>query len=199
MSGGPKICRRRLFTHSPSEIQAFHNRSRGRCFSSGLVCPSRRRRPRSRSSSLAMRTAARGRSATLQSCGNYFVGLTFPSPRTTQSRRMRGPRSGVTGSWMRRDGDDRQLTLVRPIAPEDAVGTWRTVLGISLEDLLVGVVRVFERVVLVGRQGRMPGIGAEVRDRLAYLFEQALILRRFVRSRAALCSCDFEAMPRPCF
>ena len=49
---------------------------------------------------------------------------------------------------LRRDREDRQLSLSGSVAPKDAVGAGRFVLGVRLEDILS--VRAFKRVVFVG-------------------------------------------------
>jgi hypothetical protein len=51
---------------------------------------------------------------------------------------------------MTRDGEDRDLPLLRPVAPEDAVGGWRGLLGVRFEDVFT-----------VGPRERLEPVGLE--------------------------------------
>lgn len=70
------------------------------------------------------------------------------------------------GSRMRRDGDDRHLTLAGSIVPEHPVCARSVVLGIGLEDLLT--VRPLEGVVLVRLEAGMTKVGLHQPERFQH-------------------------------
>jgi hypothetical protein len=61
---------------------------------------------------------------------------------------------------MRRDCDDRDLIFPRAVAPEDAIGARRSVLGVGFEDFLLFVVRIGDAVKFVGLEAGMTGVGS---------------------------------------
>jgi hypothetical protein len=64
---------------------------------------------------------------------------------------------------VRRDGADRDVAFVGPVAPEESVGARRAVLDVGLEHLAVLLVRVLDRVELVGLQSRLGGFSSSRR------------------------------------
>src|SRR5207247_1218619 len=56
---------------------------------------------------------------------------------------------------MRRYRNDRDLVLARPIAPENSIGASRLILCVCLKDLLILIVRVWERMVFMRLQPGM--------------------------------------------
>src|SRR5664280_2162483 len=77
---------------------------------------------------------------------------------------------------MRGDGQDGHLALLGSVAPEDAVRARSVVLGVSLEDLPLRIEGILERVVLVGVEAAVAGVGGELSDGLGHLLEQPLLL-----------------------
>ena len=78
---------------------------------------------------------------------------------------------------MRRDGEDRDLAGVRAVAPEDAIGPRRAILGIGLEYLGLGVERAWNGVIRVRLEPRVPGIGGKEEDGFTDLLEKPLLPR----------------------
>lgn len=66
---------------------------------------------------------------------------------------------------MWRDGDDRNFFFVRPIEPENSIGGWGFILGVSLKDFLSIWPR--ESAIFMGVQTWMPWIGFKVAEGLS--------------------------------
>ena len=109
-------------------------------------------------------------------------------PRDAGSRLPATPFIITIPSRMRRNRNDRDLPLPRPVAPKESIGAWRPVLHVRLEHLLLLVVRVRDRVIRVRLQPRVFRVLQEQADARAFIgirkvceiagFSKATILRR---------------------
>jgi len=129
---------------------------------------------------------------------DYFLagrGLTWPRPASRNFTRRVGaqrkpavaeqarmtnptpsPPSAATGpSRVRRNGEDGSLARPGTVAPEHAVSPRRSVLCIGLEDLVLRIEGVFQRVVRVGLKPGMSGIVRQKQDRLADLLKKPFL------------------------
>ena len=78
---------------------------------------------------------------------------------------------------MRRDCDNRDLILIRTVAPKDAISTGRAILNIGFKDFGGGIVRILDRIVFVRVQAGVARIVLQQFDAFQDLFEKTLLLR----------------------
>lgn len=78
---------------------------------------------------------------------------------------------------MRRDGDYRNLILIRSVAPKGAISTRRAILYIGFKDFGGGIVRILDRIVFVSVQTGVARIVLQQFDAFQDLFEKTFVLR----------------------
>src|SRR3989338_4187071 len=93
-------------------------------------------------------------------------------PPTVQNAPRERKLAGPDALWVGRNRDNRHLAFLRTVAPKDAISGGRPMLDVRLEDLLIRVIRVRQRMEHVRPERGMPRVRLQVAEGLFDLFDQ---------------------------